>query len=304
MNSPSTNCRVLVFGATGMLGNAVTQSLEMSPLTEVFGTLRSSKMLGYFPVPLRDRLITDVDVENIDELIAVFSRVRPDVVVNCVGAIKQRSAAADPMIALPLNAILPHRLARLCGAVGARLIHVSTDCVFSGQRGRYSEDDIPDATDLYGRSKLLGEVDYQNAVTLRTSIIGHELGTSHGLVDWFLAQSDQVQGYTRAVFSGLTTVEFARVILQYVIPNPSLRGLHHVSVEPIDKYSLLKLISGIYNKKINIVKSDKLVIDRSLRSDKFQALTGYSPPAWPDLIQEMYDFYQRSPISTLSHLAR
>lgn len=295
MNTSSTNRRMLVIGATGMLGNAVVRFLDADPQTEVIGTLRSAKMLGHFPAPLRDRLITGVDVENIDGLVSVMARVRPDIVVNCVGAVKQLADAADPLIALPINALLPHRLARLCSATGARFIHVSTDCVFGGQRGNYSEEDIPDATDLYGRSKLLGEVDYENAITLRTSIIGHELSSSHGLVDWFLSQSGSVRGYRRAVFSGLTTVELARVIIELVVPRPDLRGLYHVSVEPIDKYSLLRMIADIYGKPTDIVPSDQPVMDRSLRSDRFRSATGYSPPDWPDMIQSMCAFYDRNP---------
>lgn len=297
MSVSSSKRRVLVLGATGMLGNAVVRYLGGDPQTEVFGTLRSARMLGHFPPSFRDRLVTGIDVENVDGLISVMARVRPDVVVNCVGAVKQLADAADPLVALPLNALLPHRLARLCAASGARLIHVSTDCVFNGQRGNYTEEDTPDATDLYGRSKLLGEVDYENAITLRTSIIGHELDSSHGLVDWFLSQSGTVRGYSRAVFSGLTTVELARVIGEHVVTRPELRGLYHVSVAPIDKCSLLGVIAAIYGKATEIIPSDQPVIDRSLCSGRFRSATGYSPPEWPDMIQAMCTFYGRNPAS-------
>jgi dTDP-4-dehydrorhamnose reductase len=178
----------------------------------------------------------------------------------------------------------------MCALAGARLIHMSTDCVFDGQQGRYTEADVSNAQDLYGRSKFLGEVDYPHAVTLRTSIIGHELGSHHGLVDWFLSQKQGVKGFSRAVFSGLPTVELARVMRDYVIPNPGLRGVYHVSAEPIDKYSLLKILAEVYGKNIPIEPDDKLVIDRSLDSTRFRQATGYRPPTWPELVRRMHQF--------------
>jgi dTDP-4-dehydrorhamnose reductase len=194
------------------------------------------------------------------------------------------------LAAIPINALLPHRLARLCAVAGARLIHMSTDCVFDGQQGRYTESDVSNAQDLYGRSKFLGEVDYPHAVTLRTSIIGHELGSNHGLVDWFLSQQQGVRGFTRAVFSGLPTVELARVMRDFVIPNPGLRGVYHVSAEPIDKHALLQLLAQVYGKTTLIEPDDRLVIDRSLDSTLFRQTTGYQPAAWPELVRQMHSF--------------
>jgi dTDP-4-dehydrorhamnose reductase len=239
---------------------------------------------------LRENLVTGIDAEQHDAVIRAFARVRPELVVNCVGLVKQLADANDPLQAVPLNTLLPHRLAALCGATGARLVHISTDCVFSGKQGGYRESDFPDAYDLYGRSKLLGEVDYPHAVTLRTSIIGHELAGARSLVGWFLAQEGQVKGYTRAIFSGLPTVELAHVVRDVVVPHPELSGLYHVAAEPINKYDLLKLVAEAYGKTITIEPSEDLVIDRSLNADRFRAATGYQPPAWPTLIQRMHDF--------------
>lgn len=281
---------VLVLGATGMLGNAVMRFLDGTPGFDVRGSVRSPASVRLVPESLRDRIIAGVDVENSDALIRLFSETRPDVVVNCIGLVKQLAEADDPLQALPVNALLPHRLARLCAAVGARLVHVSTDCVFSGSRGLYREDDTPDARDLYGISKCLGEVDYDNAITLRTSIIGHELNSAHGLVGWFLAQSGSVRGYAKAIFSGLPTVELARVIRDHVIAHPELRGLYHVSVDPINKLDLLRLVAEIYDKKIDIVPDERIVIDRSLDSSRFRAATGYQPPVWRDLVTRMREF--------------
>ena len=280
--------RVLVLGITGMLGHDVFKVLDASPELAVWGTLRSSAGLSHFNEKQHERMLSGVDVLDHDALTAALARVRPDVVVNCVGLIKQLADANDPLVALPINALLPHRLAKLCALAGARLIHISTDCVFSGSKGLYVESDLSDADDLYGKSKYIGELhDQPNAVTLRTSIIGHELGSNHALLEWFLSQKGSVKGYRKAIFSGLPTVELARVIRDFVIPSRQLQGLYHVSVDPIDKYNLLKLVAEIYGKDIEIVPDDKLEIDRSLDSTLFRNASGYTPPTWRELIEKM-----------------
>ena len=290
MSPPATPARrILVLGAAGMLGNAVMSVLSEGS-HEVWGTIRSGSSAARFPESVRARLLSGVDVGNTDALVRVFGDVRPDVVINCVGLVKQLADAGDPLVALPINAILPHRLARLSAAVGARLIHVSTDCVFDGQDGGYVEADRPNATDLYGRSKLLGEVDYPNAITLRTSIIGRELDSAHGLIDWFLSQSGSVRGFTRAIFSGLTTIELARVMRDVILPRPELHGLYHVSVDPISKFDLLTVVAEVYGKTIDIVPDEALVLDRSLDSTQFRSATGYQPPAWREMIETLRDF--------------
>jgi dTDP-4-dehydrorhamnose reductase len=176
-----------------------------------------------------------------------------------------------------------------CANIDARLIHISTDCVFNGRKGLYKETDLSDAEDLYGKSKFIGELhDLPHAVTLRTSIIGHELNSNDSLVDWFLSQTGTVKGYKKAIFSGLPTVELARVIKDFVMPRTDLQGSYHVSADPIDKYTLLNLIANIYGKEIEIIADEKVHIDRSLNSDKFRQATGYQPPSWPILIEKMY----------------
>ena len=282
--------KVLVLGASGMLGNAVLRLFAQSPGFATVGSARSGDALRSLPAELRDHVIGGVDVENVDSLTRLFITARPDIVINCVGLVKQLAEADDALAAIPINAVLPHRLARLCDVAGARLVHMSTDCVFAGTKGMYRDEDASDAQDLYGRSKYLGEVDYPHAVTLRTSIIGHELSSAHGLVGWFLAQQGNVKGFTRAIFSGLPTVELARVIRDFVIPLPNLRGVYHVSAEPINKYELLKLVAQVYGKPIEIAPDDKLSIDRSLDSTRFRSITGYAPPSWPDLIRGMHAF--------------
>lgn len=273
-----------------MLGSAVVRLTNTWPGMEVWGTLRGASAKRYFDPSLHDRLLTGVDADQPDTVTEAFAKVRPDLVVNCIGLIKQLGNAKDPLAAIPLNAVLPHRLARLCELADARLVHVSTDCVFSGSKGGYVESDLPDATDVYGRTKLLGEVDYPHAITLRTSIIGRELSGENALVDWFLSQTGSVRGFRQAVFSGLPTVELARIILEYVIPRPELHGLYHVSAAPINKFDLLTLVGNAFGKEIKIDPDDAFVIDRSLCSTRFSEATGYVAPDWPTLVERLHTF--------------
>ncbi|WP_428825249.1 dTDP-4-dehydrorhamnose reductase family protein [Azonexus sp. IMCC34842] len=282
--------KILVLGASGMLGNAVFRLFAESDGFDVIGTVRSERSRRLFPEFLQSALISGVDVENIDNLMHVLGGVKPEVVINCIGLVKQLAEADDPLAAIPINSLLPHRMARLCAVAGARFVHVSTDCVFSGSKGMYTEADFSDAKDLYGRSKFLGEVDYPNAVTLRTSIIGHELEGARSLVGWFLSQSGSVRGFKRAIFSGLPTVEIARLIRDCVLSNPYLRGLYHVSADPIDKYDLLCLLADAYGKTIDIKVDESVAIDRSLDSSRFRLVTGFQPKPWPELVKSMKDF--------------
>jgi dTDP-4-dehydrorhamnose reductase len=279
--------RILVLGASGMLGNAMIRVLSEKAGWQVYGTLRSESAKRFFSADIAERLLPGIDVEQHDSLLQAFIRTRPEVVINCVGLIKQLADADDPLQAIPINALLPHRLARLCELSGARLVHMSTDCVFAGDKGGYRESDPSDAKDLYGKSKFLGEVAYPHTITLRTSIIGHELQSAHGLVDWFLAQQGRCHGFTHALFSGLPTVALAQIVRDRVIPRTELSGVYHVAAQPISKYNLLELIAEVYGKTIDIMSSDRLVIDRSLNAERFREATGYIAPGWPELIELM-----------------
>jgi dTDP-4-dehydrorhamnose reductase len=282
--------KVLVCGVTGMLGNAVFRVLSRSKEVETFGTQRQKSLHPLFAPHDADKILMGIEAAP-DPFSTVLSEIKPDVVINCIGVVKQLTDAKNPLKILPLNSLFPHHLAGLCATSNARLIHISTDCVFSGSKGNYSEGDTPDARDLYGLSKFLGEVDAPNCITLRTSIVGHELGTQkHGLIDWFLSSEGQVKGFKKAIFSGLPTNELARVILKHVIPNPALSGLYQVAAAPIAKYDLLKIVAEVYSKKIEIVPDNDFAIDRSLNGSKFSRATGYVAPPWPDLIRDMRDF--------------
>lgn len=283
--------RILVLGISGMLGNAVFRLFAASPGFDVIGTVRTGAALRHFREEMRQKILVGLDVDSQDSLLRHLADTRPEVVINCVGLVKQLADSEDPLSAIPMNSLLPHRLARMCRLSGARLIHISTDCVFSGTRGRYREEDPSDAKDLYGRSKFLGEVIGPNAITLRTSIIGHELVSSHGLVGWFLSQERNVKGYTRAIFSGLPTVELARVMRDVVIPSAALSGLYHVGAAPISKYDLLNLVAKQYGKAITIAADRDFVIDRSLDVSRFHEATGYTAPDWPELIGRMHMDY-------------
>lgn len=283
--------RVLILGVTGMLGSAAHKVISADDRHETWGTMRASGARRFFGESDRSRLIDGVDVTDHDSLVAIFDRVRPDVVINAVGVIKQLSTANDPLIVLPINAMLPHRLAGLCGLSRARLIQVSTDCVFSGNVGNYRESDLSDAEDLYGKSKFIGEVhDRPHVITLRTSGIGHELSSANGLLEWFLSQQGRVRGYVKAIWSGLPWVELARVMKDVVLPRPDLHGLYHVSATPIAKLDLLRLIADVYGKEIAIDPDDAVRIDRSLDSRRFTDATGYVAADWPQLIAEMHEY--------------
>jgi len=258
--------KVLVIGASGMIGSTVLRVLSEKNDWEVFGTVRNGSVKRFFPASIGERLIAGVDVEYPDALVKVLDQIRPDVVVNCAGLTKHKPEAEDPLVSIPINTLMPHRLAGLCKLVGSRLIHVSTDCVFSGGKGGYVEDDFADARDVYGKSKALGEVLYPHTITLRTSTIGHELQSKYGLLEWFLSQEGRCKGYTRG----------------------DLSGLYHVGAGPIGKHDLLRLIANVYGKSIDIALDEQFVIDRSLNSGRFTQVTGYVAPAWPELIQSMH----------------
>lgn len=280
--------RVLVLGASGMLGSTLLDVFNHDNALEVFGTIRNPRSLRHFPESMHSRLLSNLDVLDLDRLAQTLSQVRPDVVINCVGLIKQLDEANDPLAVLPVNALFPHKLSRLCSLGNIRLIHISTDCVFSGAKGMYVESDASDCTDLYGKSKYLGEIkDQQHVVTLRTSIIGHELDSRVSLIDWFLSQGNKVRGFNKAIFSGLPTAELASVIKDWVLPRPELSGLYHVAAAPINKYELLKITASVYGKKCQIIADGTLEINRSLDASRFHTATGYTAPNWPALIQKM-----------------
>ena len=281
---------ILVLGASGMLGNAILRFFSNTKGYKVKGVVRSKSSIDLFPERIRQLVLSGLNIENEKNLVKIIKDTESGTVINCIGLVKQLSDCNDPSITLPINSIFPHKLAKICSTCDSRLIHISTDCVFSGAKGFYNEDDIPDSQDLYGISKRLGETDYPHAITIRTSIIGHELNSSRGLIEWFLSQNGSVEGYTKAIFSGLPTNEIAKIIRDYVIPNNNLNGVYNVSSDPISKYELLCLVAKTYKKSIKITKNKDFKINRSLDSSRFREITGFIPLTWQELVKSMYEF--------------
>jgi dTDP-4-dehydrorhamnose reductase len=281
---------ILILGGAGMLGHKLFQRLRTTH-ADTFCTIRgpicdpSIRKVAQFH---SGNVIENCDVGDFVAFEKLLCRFRPRVVINCVGIVKQRAAAKEPIPSIEINSLFPHRMAALCKTWGGRLIHFSTDCVFSGKRGGYSETDCSDAEDLYGRSKFLGEVTTAGAITLRTSIIGRELAHRESLLEWFLQQNHKrISGYTRAMFSGVTTIYMSRMIEQLITDHPTLSGLYQVTGPLISKFDLLCLLRDAYRLDVEIVRDETFYCDRSMKGEKFAQATGYRCPYWPELVSEL-----------------
>lgn len=275
-----------------MLGHTLFKELRKNPSYNVFATVRSLRGISkWFSNEELNNIRDGVDALDFDSVNRSLASIQPDIIINCIGLIKQNPLANDPLTAITINSLLPHRISLICKTARARMIHISTDCVFNGMKGNYIEEDQSDAIDLYGRSKFLGEVTYPHCVSIRTSIIGHELKEKLGLVEWFLAEQSEIRGFTKALFSGFPTVEIARIIDTYIIPNTEISGLYHVSSQAISKNDLLQLIAKEYRKKIKIIPHRDFIINRALNSQRFTQATGYKAPSWTELIHQMHQHY-------------
>lgn len=281
--------KILVLGASGMLGHVLFTELQKEH--NVFGTVRTDVNLPFS----KDRgLISNINIEDITALENIIKILSPDVVINCIGIIKQLQESKNKIVSIEINSLFPHRLAEICERNKARVIHFSTDCVFTGDKGNYNETDLADARDTYGLTKYMGEIDYPHSLTLRTSIIGHELNSSVSLLDWFLSQDRACNGYSKAVFSGLPTITVAKFLNDYVFPNEELHGIYNFSSHAINKYELLEKIKKQYGKNIQITPSEKLVIDRSLDSSRLREATGFKPQSWEEMVADMYNHFKSS----------
>ena len=291
--------RVLILGASGMLGFQLLKFGSKVSHVSVFGVVRNKASLeSKFGFINTNNIFELDDIQNFSGLNEIIGRISPDVIINAIGIVKQSDIASNAIVSLEINSLLPHKLALICQNVNARFIHISTDCVFDGKKGNYKLNDDSNALDLYGKSKFLGEVAYDNSITLRTSIIGHEIsGQNLGLLDWFLNSKSSVLGYTKAIFSGVTTFELARIIFENVLPKEHVSGLFQVSSLPINKYELLKIVRENYHLNTDIIPSENVKIDRSLDGTEFNQVFNYSPPTWPKMIEEFYnDWYLQSDI--------
>jgi len=278
--------KILILGGSGMLGHRLWINLSKEHETWVTVRGETSKFPDVLEFP-RKYIYPDVDAFNLNEVTRALASIQPDLVINCIGLIKQSQLARNPIFAISVNALFPHQLSLICRVARIRMIHISTDCVFNGKKGNYTENDPSDAEDLYGRTKFLGEVSYPHTFTLRTSIIGRELKTQLGLIEWFLTQRDEIHGYKKAIYTGFTTDELSNVIMKYVIPRPELNGVYHVSSNPITKYDLLMMAKESFKRNVTILPVEEVVLDRSLDSTRFRQVTGYIPPSWSDMIAVM-----------------
>ncbi len=282
--------RVLVLGGTGMLGHKVHEILSSDH--DVVSTTRSpldARPVNAAEFFARGKVIEGVDAADVRHLEDIIRREKPDALVNCIGIVKQRQSAQDRIQSIAINSLLPHQLAATCETHGVRFVHFSTDCVFSGSKGDYVEDDPSDATDLYGRTKYLGEVSTRNAITIRTSLIGRELAHFASLVEWFLVQRGEVFGYTDAIYTGLTTAQMARIVARILEDPRDIAGVYQVASQKITKFDLLTLIRDAFGLKgvIDVVPDTGHGCDRSLRGDRFTAATGIAVPTWPEMIDEL-----------------
>jgi len=279
--------RILILGGDGMLGHQLLESFNHQ--FQVMVTLRKDadtyNSYNYFNSM---NSLYGIEATSFDVLKEVFSHAKPEIVINCIGIVKQRLEANDAVESIKINALLPHQLSLLCAEYSARLIQISTDCVFSGNKGNYTESDIPDAKDLYGRSKLLGEVSSSHAITLRTSIIGLELSRKQGLIEWFLSQHGKIKGYAHAIYSGFTTIELASIIEVLITKYTDLTGVWHVSSDPISKYQLLcTLTKKLKRQDVEIIVDEEFRCDRSFDGSKFNAATIYTPPSWDKMLDKL-----------------
>jgi dTDP-4-dehydrorhamnose reductase len=281
----------LVLGATGMLGHVLFRWLSNDSNLDIYGTTRSKPPESAFPQELSGKIRYNVDAENFDSVRRAIDAVKPDFVINSIGMVDQAAIIKHPLAAISVNAQFPHQVSSLCRSSNARFVHISTDGIFDGRKGMYNEKDECNIKDAYGMTKYLGEVRNHGCLTLRTSIIGHGMKSKTGLVDWLLNQTNRVKGFSKAIYSGFPTIELARIISEFILPNEHLSGIYHVSSDPISKYDLLCLIAERYDVDIEIEPSEDMVTDRSLDSSAFRSLTGYSPPSWPKMIKRMHRDY-------------
>lgn len=284
--------KLLVLGASGLLGNTVYNFLSSKAELDVYGSLRNPELAKCFPAEFRDGLVVRSDLLNSVELNGLFEDIQPDVVINCVSLPRERLRDSSFNRYLSIYSLFPHRLATFCQKFGSRLILISSDGVFSGSGGAYDESHFPDAHDIYGISKFLGEVNGENILVLRTSMLGHELNTKSGLLEWFLSQEGCCKCFPNAIFSGLPTIELAKLLYSIILPRCELSGMYHIASRPISKFDLLSLVAEIYNKKIDLVPDPSIVIDRSLDAQKFVSETGYVAPDWPEMIRAMYSNFR------------
>ncbi len=282
--------RILIAGVSGMLGFSLYRYLGDDPSLQIMGTMRgdpAASVLGKLPSARNRSLVGNILRPDDERLQCALAQFKPNAIINCIGWRRQPQCEFDNVKMIEANSLWPHQLALLAGNLKARLIHFSSDAVFSGRRGHYREEETPDPADSYGLSKLLGEPDYRQCITLRTSLIGHSPDKNDQLIDWFVRQKGKVNGYQRAIFSGLPTIEIASIVRNILLKRIDLFGVWHLASSPISKFELLSLVTARYGLDVKLKPTSNPVIDRSLDGARFAAETGYVAPSWPELIDQM-----------------
>ena len=284
--------KILILGSNGLVGNTITRYFFEKENYQTIAILRDYSKLKLFQKKFHQKFLVIENILDYEKTKKIIKSVKPDILINCLGITNKEITITPKQIEkfIVINSLFPHWLQRLCSNIDARLIHFSTDCIFSGNKGFYSEKDIPDPPDIYGRSKLLGELNFENTLTIRKSVIGHELASKKGLLEWFLAQNNYVQGYKNVIFSGITVLELARLIDTYIIPRSDLKGILNISGQSISKFDLLKILANVYNKSIEIIPNESMNINRTLNGSQFNKLTGYRISPWSSLVKSMYEF--------------
>jgi dTDP-4-dehydrorhamnose reductase len=279
--------KVLILGVVGMLGHMAHR--VFSKHHETYATCREPYEDNTLIHPFVDKqhCFDNVNVLNSSGMKNLLQKLQPQVIINGVGVIKQKKESKDPIPSLRVNSLFPHELAQLADEVGAKMIQISTDCVFSGRQGMYTEDSPEDPVDIYGRTKLLGEVTRAPHLTLRTSFVGRQLRDSVSLFEWFIAQRNgQAKGFKYAIYSGLTSQALSEVLLQIVDKHPALTGLYNVASEPINKYDLLGRLNDLMQLNIQLAPETQFHCDRSLNGQRFTAQTGITVPSWEAMLSQ------------------
>ena len=287
--------KVIVFGISGKIGHKIYEVLSKDNKLTILGTTRNINHLPQSIVKLNNHIEEISDVRNLDLVNNIITKFKPNTIINAIGVVKQRSESNNLNYSFEVNSLWPHHLVGIAKKINAYVIQISSDCVFSGSKGFYKEIDTPDPKDIYGQTKWMGELHEKRTLTIRTSTIGHEIDTKNGLIEWFLSQKHNVNGFSNAIFSGISTLELAHSLQKTILPNiKNLKGIFHLAANPINKYDLLIKVANRYNKKIDIIKSTQPKINRSLDSSKFTKQSGYRHPDWNTMIKNMYQDYQEN----------
>lgn len=293
--------KILILGASGLIGHKLFEKLGQR-FDEVHGVLHRDRdtfsQCGLFA---GDNVIDNVDVSNFERVLSILDTINPDVVLNCVGITKRRPEVKDPLCAINVNSMFPHRLANWAGEHGKRIIHFSTDCVFDGSIGDYTEESPTTGPDAYGQTKALGEIRYDHTLTIRSSFIGRELDVFSELLEWFIGQDGKtIKGFTRAYYSGVSTIFMSQVVGDIIESHPELNGLLQLSTpQPISKFDLLCVARDAFGMNVEIVPDDDFEIKPTLNGSKLRAAMNLEIPTWPEMMQELaadplYDYLNRT----------